>query len=157
MISNACATMRTARSFLPLLRPFIIKLKNAHIQHGPTIRQCHTQPVYKAFNDGHLSLLELLFSVSTGGMGKINSMTDLDVVCQRNVLDFDAATRNSKSLLVTETGNGTYSCVSHFPNNLTSCPSFETSFGSVCTAAIVKLERTRRRPTRCARRVGASN
>ena len=41
MISNACATMRTARSFLPLLRPFIIKLKNAHIQHGPTIRQCH--------------------------------------------------------------------------------------------------------------------
>ena len=116
-----------------------------------------TQPVYKAFNNGHLGLLELLFSVSTGGMGKINSMADLNIVCQRNVLDFDAETRNSKSLLVTETGNGTYSCVSHFPNNLTSCPSFETSFGSVCTAAIVKLERTRRRPTRCARRVGASN
>ena len=26
MISNACATMRTAMSFFPLLRPFIIKL-----------------------------------------------------------------------------------------------------------------------------------
>jgi hypothetical protein len=50
----------------------------------------YTQPVYKAFNDGHLSLLELLFSVSTGGMGKINSMADLNIVCQRNVLDFDA-------------------------------------------------------------------
>ena len=27
MISNACATMRTAMSFLPLLRPFIIRLR----------------------------------------------------------------------------------------------------------------------------------
>lgn len=31
MISNACATMRTDKSFLPLLRPFIIKLSCVHL------------------------------------------------------------------------------------------------------------------------------
>ena len=31
MISKAWATMRTVRSFLPLLRPFIIKLDRASI------------------------------------------------------------------------------------------------------------------------------
>jgi hypothetical protein len=82
MISNACATMRTARSFFPLFRPFIIRLK-VH-GHG----QCNLRhdiinlPVHEPFNYGHLSLLELFFGVSASGMGKVNGMADLNVICQ---------------------------------------------------------------------------
>jgi hypothetical protein len=62
------------------------------------MREYHSQPVDKTFNYGHLSFLELFFGVSTSGMGKINSMTDLNIIRQRDVLHFDAETRNSKSL-----------------------------------------------------------
>jgi hypothetical protein len=48
----------------------------------PTIRHYHNLPVHEPFNYGHLSLLELFFGVSTSGMGKINGMADLNVICQ---------------------------------------------------------------------------
>jgi hypothetical protein len=47
-----------------------------------TIRHYHNLPVHEPFNYGHLGLLELFFGVSTSGMGKINGMADLDVICQ---------------------------------------------------------------------------
>jgi len=56
----------------------------------PTIRSYHNLPVHKPFNDGHLSLLELFFGVSTSRMRKINCMADLNVICQRDILHFDA-------------------------------------------------------------------
>jgi hypothetical protein len=47
-----------------------------------TTRHYHNLPVHEPFNYGHLSLLELFFGVSTSGMGKINGMADLNVICQ---------------------------------------------------------------------------
>ena len=47
-----------------------------------TMRHCHNLPVHEPFNYGHLSLLELFFGVSTGSMGKIDRMADLNVICQ---------------------------------------------------------------------------
>ena len=38
------------------------------------------QPVHKAFNNRHLGLLELLLGITAGGMGKVNSVTNLDVI-----------------------------------------------------------------------------
>lgn len=108
----------------------------------PTIRSYHNLPVHKPFNDGHLSLLELFFGVSTSSMGKINCMADLNVICQRDILHFDAEMW-TVNLFGQRARARTNSCVSHFPNSLTSCPSFETSFGSVCTVAILKLERAK--------------
>ena len=48
----------------------------------PSLRYYHKLPVHKPFNYGHLSLLELLFGVSTSSMGKINGMAYLNVICQ---------------------------------------------------------------------------
>jgi len=48
----------------------------------PTIRHYHNLPVHEPFNYWHLSLLELFFRVSPSGMGKINGMADLNVICQ---------------------------------------------------------------------------
>lgn len=48
----------------------------------PTMRYYHNLPIHEPFNYGHLSLLELLFGVSTSGMWKINGMADLNVICQ---------------------------------------------------------------------------
>ena len=94
MISKAWATMRTAKSFLPLLRPFIIKLID-HIDIGLdaslTLRQ--DAPVNQSLNNGHLCLLELLLGITTSGVGKVDSVTDLDVVGQRDVLDLDTVRR----------------------------------------------------------------
>ena len=104
MISNACATMRTARSFLPLLRPFIIKLDasrsvnfvfrlgtNAHGQHG-------CLPVDQSLNDGHLGLLELLLGITASGVGEVDGVADLDVVGERDVLDFDTSNTRTDNM-----------------------------------------------------------
>ena len=48
----------------------------------PTIRHYRNLPVHEPFDYGHLSLLELFFGVSTSGMGKINGMADLNIICQ---------------------------------------------------------------------------
>ena len=47
-----------------------------------TIRYYHNLPVHEPFNYGHLGLLELFFGVSTGGVGKINGMANLNVIRQ---------------------------------------------------------------------------
>jgi hypothetical protein len=49
-------------------------------------------PVHQSLNNGHLCLLELLLGVTTGGVGDINSMADLDIIRQRDILHFDART-----------------------------------------------------------------
>lgn len=87
MISNACATIRTAKSFFPLLRPFIIKL---HHHVYPTISSqpdylCTTKPyapVDQALDNRHLGLLELLLGITASGVGKVDGVTDLDVISQ---------------------------------------------------------------------------
>lgn len=94
MISNACATIRTAMSFFPLLRPFIIKLTPSERSHEHHIRPflCLTNaPVDQALNNGHLSLLELLLGITTSGVGEIYGMADLDVVGKGDVLHLDTA------------------------------------------------------------------
>ena len=90
MISNACATMRTARSFLPLLRPFIIKLFRSSISHllFPSSSSGNA-PVDQSLDNGHLGLLELLLGVTTSGVGEVDSMADLNVVGKGDVLDLD--------------------------------------------------------------------
>ena len=46
-------------------------------------------PVDQSLNNGHLGLLELLLGVTTGGVGEVDSMTDLDVVRQRDILNLN--------------------------------------------------------------------
>lgn len=43
-------------------------------------------PVHKTLNNGHLCLLELLLSITTGGVGEVDGVTDLDVIGEGNVL-----------------------------------------------------------------------
>jgi hypothetical protein len=92
MISNACATMRTAISFLPLLRPFIIRLHASSAQ-GVQVAALGrgSVPVDEALDDRHLRLLELALRVAAGGVREVDGMADLDVVRERDVLDLDAA------------------------------------------------------------------
>jgi hypothetical protein len=71
--------MRTAKSFLPLLRPFIIRLREYTVKPSEGIR-IFDIPVHKAFNNRHLCLLELLLGITASGMGKVNCVADLDVV-----------------------------------------------------------------------------
>ena len=89
MISNACATMRTAMIFLPLLRPFIINLHSVcySIFHIPRVEL--NARVDETLDDRHLRLLELLLGVAAGGVRQVNSMTRLNVVRERDILDLD--------------------------------------------------------------------
>lgn len=82
MISKACATMRTAISFLPLLRPFIIKLHaiEMYLAHLRRVLYRADAPIHQAFDDGHLRLLELLLRVTAGRVREVDGMTDLYVV-----------------------------------------------------------------------------
>lgn len=90
MISNACATMRTAISFLPLLRPFIIKLYPRSQYKKMSLRPYRMcAPVNQSLDDGHLRLLELLFGVTTSRVRKIDGMADLNVVRERDILHLD--------------------------------------------------------------------
>lgn len=80
--------MRTANSFLPLLRPFIIKLVNVNANANtisdlvPFLMQGIDTPVHKTFDDGHLRLLELLLCITTRSVGKVDGVADLDVIGQ---------------------------------------------------------------------------
>lgn len=58
----------------------------------------HHERVDQALNDGHLSLLELLLGVAAGGVGEVDSMADLDVVGQGDVLDFDTVPRSIRPM-----------------------------------------------------------
>ena len=84
MISKAWATMRTARSFFPLLRPFIIKLFLVD-QRLPHLTEFIIVPVDQAFDDRHLSLLELLLGITASSVGKVNGVTDLDIICEGDI------------------------------------------------------------------------
>ena len=46
-------------------------------------------PVNQTFYNGHLCLLELLFGISSCGMRQEYSMSDLNVICQGDILDFN--------------------------------------------------------------------
>src|SRR6266545_6229720 len=93
MISNAWATIRTVRSFLPLLRPFIIKLKGKIMRHFRAVYSEHL-PVNQTFDDRHLGLLELLLGISAGSVRQVNSMANLDVISKRDILYFNTASEN---------------------------------------------------------------
>ena len=70
-----------SEKLLAIIATFHHQTESAQLMQ-PTTRHYHNLPVHEAFNYGHLSLLELLFGVSTSGMGKINGMADLNVICQ---------------------------------------------------------------------------
>jgi len=49
----------------------------------------HHQRVDETLDNGHTTLGELLLGVSTGGVGNVDGMLNVDVVDQGDVLDFD--------------------------------------------------------------------
>ena len=98
MISKACATIRRARSFLPLLRPFIMRLITNWTRSTRLLpwHDFHsTVPVHQSLNNRHLSLFELFLGVTTGGVREVYGMMDLDVVVEGNILHFNPRTRHS--------------------------------------------------------------
>lgn len=92
-------------------------------------------PVYQALDDRHLSLLELLLGKTASSVRKVNSVTDLNVICERDVLHLNTVNYQISALHFPCL---THSWVSHFPKSLTSWPSLEISFGSVVAVAILK-------------------
>ena len=84
--------MRTAKSFLPLLRPFIIKLyTHPYLFVDAVVNpRVINAPVNQSLNDGHLRLLELLLGITASGVGEVDSVASLDVVGQGDVLDLNA-------------------------------------------------------------------
>ena len=54
-------------------------------------------PVHQSLHDRHLSLLELLLSVTSSGVGKVDGVTDLDVVGEGDVVHIDAVCTNIDS------------------------------------------------------------
>ncbi len=70
-----------SKKFLAVIATLHHQTKSAQSMQ-PSLRHYHNLPVHKPFDYGHLSLLELFFGVSTSGMGKINGMANLNVICQ---------------------------------------------------------------------------
>lgn len=90
MISNEWATIRTAMSFLPLLRPFIIKLCMSFIEYFHYGKYTvGDSPVDQTLDNGHLRLFELLLGVSSSGMWEVDGMANLDVIGQGDILYFN--------------------------------------------------------------------
>lgn len=85
--------MRTAISFLPLLRPFIIKLE-PNFQRLRLRDSIFDAPVNQSLDDGHLCLLELLLGITASSVGQVDSMADLDIVREGNVLHFDTGSKS---------------------------------------------------------------
>lgn len=81
MISNACATMRRVKSFLPLLRPFIIIL-HIRSRSGFIGRLLAGVPVNQSLDNGHLCLLELFLGITTSSVREVDCMADLNVIGQ---------------------------------------------------------------------------
>lgn len=50
-------------------------------------------PVDETLDDGHLCLLELLLGVTACGVGNVDSMSDLNIVSEGDVLDLDAGAK----------------------------------------------------------------
>ena len=55
-------------------------------------------PVNQSLNDRHLRLLELLLSITAGGVGEVDGVADLDVVSEGDVLDLDTIVQQSDRL-----------------------------------------------------------
>ena len=47
-------------------------------------------PVDQSLNNGHLGLLELLLGISSSGVGHVDSVSDLDVISEGDVLHLNA-------------------------------------------------------------------
>ena len=58
-------------------------------QHRHFLVCAQNSPVNEALDDRHLRLLELLLGVTASGVGEVYRMTDLDVIGEGDVLDFD--------------------------------------------------------------------
>ena len=87
MISKACCTIRTAMSFLPLFRPFIMSLYVSLVAICERARI--DVRVDQSLDDRHSSLGELLLGISAGSVGDVDGVVDVDVVGERDVLDLD--------------------------------------------------------------------
>jgi hypothetical protein len=94
-ISKVCETIRTALSFLPLLRPFIMseQVRRSMIGHCiPQIGQILLSTPTISFLDqefSYLSLSESLGSISASRMGYVDGASDVDVISQRNVANLN--------------------------------------------------------------------
>ena len=129
MISNACATMRRVKSFLPLLRPFIIRL-SISVSRMLYRHNVHYAPVHQSLDDGHLCLLKLLLGITACRVRQVDSMTNLNVICQGNILDFDTTyAYSSHKYFALKVHRRAHSWVSHLPKSLTSWPSLDISLG----------------------------
>ena len=90
-----------------MLRPFIIKLYThpylfVHAVVNPRVINV---PVNQSLNDGmgidgHLCVLELLLGITANGVGEVDSVPDLNVVRQRDVLDFNTSVSDVLSVLL---------------------------------------------------------
>ena len=59
--------------------------------------------VNESLDDGHSALGELLLGISTGGVGNVDSVVDVDVVLEGDVLDLDAGSLSVSALLLLTT------------------------------------------------------
>jgi hypothetical protein len=75
------------------LRPFIIKLEPT-IQHLRLCESTFSAPVNQSLDDGQLCLLELLLGITASSVGQVDSMADLDVVREGNVLHFNTGSKS---------------------------------------------------------------
>jgi len=46
----------------------------------------HHQAVDQSLDDRHLSLLELLLGITASGVGEVNGVADLNVICEGDIL-----------------------------------------------------------------------
>ena len=89
----------------------------------PTTFPLRDAPVDQTLNNRHLRLLELLLGITASGVGKVDGVTDLDVIGEGDVLDFDTFVGPidiSSRRRHTEPDSDTHSWVSHLPNSFTS-------------------------------------
>ena len=79
-------------------------------------------PVYQPLDNWHLSLFELFLGITASSVRKVDGMADLNIISERNILYFDTVCVGfpavSTPIVISEAP--THSCVSHFPNSLTS-------------------------------------
>lgn len=54
---------------------------------------CGPIPVHQSLDNWHLGLLKLFLGVTASGVGKVDSMVDLDVVVEGYIFYFDPETR----------------------------------------------------------------
>ena len=95
MISKAWATIRRARSFLPLLRPFIMRLGTRLTRPTSWRGFCEPVPVHQSLDNGHLGLLELFLGITTSCMREVDGVVDLDVVVEGDIFYFNSETKIS--------------------------------------------------------------